>query len=250
MIRFENVTKRFGKREILKGVNLEIERGKTTVIFGVSGGGKSTIIKHIVGLLKPDSGTITIDGIRVDNADETTLRSIRTKVGFLFQSGALFDSMNIRENVAFPMLEHQQLSPKELEYKIDEKLTMVGLDPKIVKSLYPEELSGGMRKRVGLARTLALEPEVILYDEPTSGLDPVTSDFITQMICRLREEIGMTSILISHDIAESFKAGDNYAMLFDGVIVESGDKESFRNSPNTVVQQFIHARSEGPIAFH
>jgi len=250
MIRFENVTKSFGKREILRGVNLEIEKGKTTVIFGVSGGGKSTIIKHIVGLLKPDSGTITVDGIRVDNADETTLRSIRTKVGFLFQSGALFDSMNIRENVAFPMREHQNLSLKELEYKIDEKLTMVGLDPAIVKSLYPEELSGGMRKRVGLARTLALEPEVILYDEPTSGLDPVTSDFITQMICRLREEINMTSILISHDIAESFKAGDNYAMLFDGVIVESGDKESFRNSSNAVVQQFIHARSVGPIAFH
>ena len=250
MIRFENVTKSFGKREILRGINLEIEKGKTTVIFGVSGGGKSTIIKHIVGLLKPDAGSITVDGVRVDNADETTLRSIRTKVGFLFQSGALFDSMNIRENVAFPMREHQNLSLKELEYKIDEKLTMVGLDPKIVKSLYPEELSGGMRKRVGLARTLALEPEVILYDEPTSGLDPVTSDFITQMICRLREEIGMTSILISHDISESFKAGDNYAMLFDGVIVESGDKESFRHSTNEVVQQFIHARSVGPIAFH
>jgi len=250
MIRFENVTKSFGKREILKGVTLEIEKGKTTVIFGVSGGGKSTIIKHIVGLLKPDSGTITVDGIRVDNADETTLRAIRTKVGFLFQSGALFDSMNIRENVAFPMLEHQKLTPKELERKIDEKLTMVGLDPKIVKSLYPEELSGGMRKRVGLARTLALEPEVILYDEPTSGLDPVTSDFITQMINGLRDDIGMTSILISHDIAESFKAGDNYAMLFDGVIVESGDKESFQNSTNAVVQQFIHARAEGPIEFH
>jgi len=250
MIRFENVTKSFGKREILRGIKLEIEKGKTTVIFGVSGGGKSTIIKHIVGLLKPDAGSITVDGVRVDNADETTLRSIRTKVGFLFQSGALFDSMNIRENVAFPMREHQNLSLKELEYKIDEKLTMVGLDPKIVKSLYPEELSGGMRKRVGLARTLALEPEVILYDEPTSGLDPVTSDFITQMICRLREEIGMTSILISHDISESFKAGDNYAMLFDGVIVESGDKESFRHSTNEVVQQFIHARSVGPIAFH
>jgi phospholipid/cholesterol/gamma-HCH transport system ATP-binding protein len=250
MIRFENVTKSFGKRQILKGVNLEIERGKTTVIFGVSGGGKSTIIKHMVGLLKPDSGTISIDGLRVDNADETTLRAIRTKVGFLFQNGALFDSMNIHDNVAFPMIEHQHLTPKELEFKIDEKLTMVGLDPKIVKSLYPEELSGGMRKRVGLARTLALEPEVILYDEPTSGLDPVTSDFITKMICHLREEIGMTSVLISHDIAESFKAGDNYAMLFDGVIVEAGDKESFMNSQNAVVQQFIHARSEGPIAFH
>ncbi|MDD5052636.1 MAG: ABC transporter ATP-binding protein [Sulfuricurvum sp.] len=250
MIQFENVTKRFGKREILRGVNLEIEKGKTTVIFGVSGGGKSTIIKHMVGLLKPDSGTISYKGERIDNADETRLREIRKKIGFLFQSGALFDSMNISENVAFPMLEHQKLTSKELEFKVDEKLTMVGLDPKIVKSLYPEELSGGMRKRVGLARTLALEPEVILYDEPTSGLDPVTSDFITQMICRLREEIGMTSVLISHDISESFKAGDNYAMLFNGVIVERGDKESFRNSPNEVVQQFIHARSEGPIAFH
>lgn len=250
MIRFENVTKRFGKREILRGVNLEIEKGKTTVIFGVSGGGKSTIIKHMVGLLKPDSGTISYKGNRIDNVDEATLREIRKEIGFLFQSGALFDSMNIRENVAFPMVEHQKLTPKELDYKIDEKLTMVGLDPQIVKSLYPEELSGGMRKRVGLARTLALEPEVILYDEPTSGLDPVTSDFITQMICRLRDEIGMTSILISHDIAESFKAGDNYAMLFEGKIVETGDKESFRNSSNAVVQQFIHARSEGPIAFH
>ena len=250
MIRFENVTKSFGKREILRGVNLEIEQGKTTVIFGVSGGGKSTIIKHMVGLLKPDSGIISYKGTPMDYADEATLQEIRKKIGFLFQSGALFDSMNIGDNVAFPMMEHQKLSPKELEYKIDEKLTMVGLDPQIVKSLYPEELSGGMRKRVGLARTLALEPEIILYDEPTSGLDPVTSDFITQMICRLRDEIGMTSVLISHDIAESFKAGDNYAMLFDGVIVATGDKEAFRNSPNEVVQQFIHARSQGPIAFH
>lgn len=250
MIVFENVTKSFGKRQILKGINLEIERGKTTVVFGVSGGGKSTIIKHIVGLLKPDSGSIIVDGIRVDDADETTLRKIRTKVGFLFQHGALFDSMNIRDNVAFPMIEHQHLSLKELEYKIDEKLSMVGLKPDIVKSLYPEELSGGMRKRVGLARTLALEPQVILYDEPTSGLDPVTSDFITQMINSLRDEIGMTSVLISHDIGESFKAGDNYAMLFDGMIVETGDKASFQSSTNEVVQQFIHAKSEGPIAFH
>ncbi len=250
MISFEKVTKSFGSRQILKGVDLQIEKGKTTVIFGVSGGGKSTIIKHMVGLLVPDSGTITVAGTRVDNADEETLREVRKKVGFLFQSGALFDSMNISENVAFPMVEHQKLTPKELAYKIDEKLTMVGLDPKIVKSLYPEELSGGMRKRVGLARTLALEPEVILYDEPTSGLDPVTSDFITQMICRLRDDIGMTSVLISHDIGESFKAGDHYAMLFDGVIVEAGNKESFQSSSNPVVQQFIHARSVGPIAFH
>jgi phospholipid/cholesterol/gamma-HCH transport system ATP-binding protein len=250
MIRFDNVTKSFGKRQILRGVNLQIQSGKTTVIFGVSGGGKSTIIKHMVGLLKPDSGEIYYRDQRIDNIDEGALREIRKKIGFLFQSGALFDSMNIGENVAFPMREHQNLTPKDLEYKIDEKLTMVGLDPQIVKSLYPEELSGGMRKRVGLARTLALEPEIILYDEPTSGLDPVTSDFITQMICRLRDEIGMTSVLISHDIAESFKAGDNYAMLFDGVIVEAGNKHDFKNSTNEVVQQFIHSRSHGPIAFH
>lgn len=250
MIRFDNITKSFGKRQILRGVNLEIEQGKTTVIFGVSGGGKSTIIKHMVGLLKPDNGEIYYRDQRIDNIDENALREIRKKIGFLFQSGALFDSMNISENVAFPMREHQNLTSKELEYKIDEKLTMVGLDPAVVRYLYPEELSGGMRKRVGLARTLALEPEVILYDEPTSGLDPVTSDFITQMICRLRDELGMTSVLISHDIAESFKAGDNYAMLFEGVIVESGNKHDFKNSPNKVVQQFIHARSHGPIAFH
>lgn len=250
MIRFLDVTKSFGKRQILRGVNLEIEQGKTTVIFGVSGGGKSTIIKHIVGLLKPDNGEIYYRDQRIDNINESALREIRKKIGFLFQSGALFDSMNIGENVAFPMREHQILTSKELEYKIDEKLTMVGLDPAIVKSLYPEELSGGMRKRVGLARTLALEPEIILYDEPTSCLDPVTSDFITQMICRLRDELGMTSVLISHDIAESFKAGDNYAMLFEGVIVEAGNKHDFKNSSNKVVQQFIHARSHGPIAFH
>lgn len=250
MIQFENVTKSFGNRPILRGVNLTIEKGKTTVIFGVSGGGKSTIIKHMVGLLKPDRGIIRYQGRRIDNINEQELREIRKKIGFLFQSGALFDSMNIGENVAFPMREHQKLTPKELNRKIDEKLTMVGLEPSVVKSLYPEELSGGMRKRVGLARTLALEPEVILYDEPTSGLDPVTSDFITQMICRLRDEMGMTSVLISHDIAESFKAGDNYAMLFDGVIVAAGDKDSFQASPNEVVQQFIHARSVGPIAFH
>lgn len=250
MIRFSGVKKSFGEREILKGIDLEIEQGKTTVIFGVSGGGKSTIIKHIVGLLKPTSGEITYSGIRVDNADEKTLRAIRKEIGFLFQHGALFDSMDIASNVAFPILEHQKLSQKELDYKIDEKLRMVGLDPLEVRTLFPEELSGGMRKRVGLARTLALEPKVILYDEPTSGLDPVTSDFITQMINNLRDEMGLTSVLISHDIAESFKAGDNFAMLFDGVIVEFGDKDSFKNSKNEVVEQFINAKSEGPIAFH
>ena len=249
MIRLENLHKGFGSRKILKGVDLVIPKGKTTVVFGVSGGGKSTIIKHIVGLLQPDEGNVYVNGTKVNGADEKTLLQIRKKVGFLFQNGALFDSMDIRDNVAFPIVEHQNLSAEEVEKIVDEKLTMVGLKPQVVKSLFPDELSGGMRKRAGLARTLALEPDVILYDEPTSGLDPITSDKITQMIRTLQHELGVTSILISHDVKESFKAGDFFVMLYDGKIVETGDAEHFQNSDNPVVQQFIHARADGPIQF-
>jgi len=249
MIRFENVHKSFGTRKILKGVDLEIPAHQTTVVFGISGGGKSTIIKHIVGLLQPDSGAIYVDDIKVNGADDETLLKVRKKVGFLFQNGALFDSMNIRDNVAFPIVEHQRLSEEAVEKLVDEKLSMVGLDPKIVKPLYPDELSGGMRKRAGLARTLALEPEVILYDEPTSGLDPVTSDLITQMIRHLQETLGVTSILISHDIKESFKAGDHFVMLFDGKIIATGDRDYFETTDHPVISQFINARSEGPITF-
>ena len=249
MITFKEVYKRFGNREILRGVNLEIPANETTAIFGISGGGKSTIIKHIVGLLQPTSGDIFVDGIKVNGADEKTILEIRKKVGFLFQNGALFDSMNIKENVAFPIREHQKLSNKEVEKLVDEKLSMVGLKPSIVKDLFPDELSGGMRKRVGLARTLALEPSIILYDEPTSGLDPVTSDLISKMIRNLQYELKVTSVLISHDVAETFKASDNFAMLFDGKIIEFGDEDSFRNSKNPVVQQFINSSSEGPIQF-
>ncbi len=250
MIVFKDVHKRFGDREILRGVNLEIPPHETTAIFGVSGGGKSTIIKHIVGLLQPTSGDIFVDGIKVNGADEKTLLKIRKKVGFLFQNGALFDSMNIEDNVAFPITEHQKnLSRKEVIALVDEKLSMVGLKPSVVKKLFPEELSGGMRKRVGLARTLALEPSIILYDEPTSGLDPVTSDLITQMIRTLQHELNVTSVLISHDVAETFKASDNFAMLFEGKIIEFGDEDAFRHSTNPVVQQFINSSSKGPIQF-
>lgn len=249
MIRFENVHKRFGDREILKGVDLEIQSKKTTVILGMSGGGKSTIIKHIVGLLQPDRGNVFVDGTQVNGCSDKVLREVRTKVGFLFQNGALFDSMNVQENIAFPIVEHQKRTKKEVEKLVDEKLTMVGLKPSVVKTLYPDELSGGMRKRVGLARTLAMEPDTILYDEPTSGLDPVTSDKITSLIRTLQTELGVTSVLISHDIKESFKAGDMFAMLYDGVIVEYSDKKSFESCQNDVVQQFINARSVGPILF-
>jgi len=250
MITFENLHKSFGKREILKGIDLNIVEGKTTVILGVSGGGKSTIIKHIVGLLEPDKGQITVDGKKIIGSSENQMRAIRKEVGFLFQSGALFDSMDVFENVAFPLREHSTLKENEIHKSVFSKLSMVGLDPDVIARLFPDELSGGMRKRVGLARTIALEPKIILYDEPTSGLDPVTSDHITQMIIKLQNELGITSVLISHDIKESFKAGDYFAMLYDGKIIEYADAEGIKNSSHPVVQQFLNGTSEGPIQFH
>lgn len=249
MIYFNNLHKSFGKREILKGIDLHIVKGKTTVILGVSGGGKSTIIKHIVGLLQPDEGEIIVDGEKIVGSSEQTMRAIRKEVGFLFQSGALFDSMNVFENVAFPLREHTDLNEEEIHKNVYSKLSMVGLDPEVIANLFPDELSGGMRKRVGLARTIALEPKIVLYDEPTSGLDPITSDHITQMIIKLQHKLGITSVLISHDINESFKAGDYFAMLYDGKIIEYGDAEAIKNSKNPAVQQFLNGSSEGPIQF-
>lgn len=249
MIQIKGLKKRFGPKEVLKGVNLTIPTGKTTVILGLSGGGKSTIIKHIVGLLKPDSGEIWVDDIEVAHADEETIRKVRKKVGFLFQSGALFDSMNVYENVAFPLREHTKMGEKQIRARVIECLEMVALKPKEVLSLYPDELSGGMRKRVGLARTIALGPQALLYDEPTSGLDPITSDLISQMIIHLKKELGVTSVLISHDIKESFKCGDYFAMLYDGKIIEYGDAEHFKKSTNPYVRQFLEGKSEGPIQF-
>ncbi len=247
IIRIKNLKKSFGQKQVLKGVNLNVVRGKTTVILGLSGGGKSTIIKHIVRLLKPDSGEVWVEDVDMAKADEETVFRMRKKIGYLFQSGALFDSMNVYENVSFPLREHTTMSEKEIEEKVRERLVMVGLRPDEVLGLYPDELSGGMRKRVGLARSIVLDPEIILYDEPTSGLDPITSDLITQLIRRMQKELGVTSILISHDIKESFKAGDYFAFLYDGKIVEYGDAEHFRNSDNEYVQQFLEGRSQGPI---
>jgi len=249
MIEIKGLKKRFGSKEVLKGIDLNIPKGKTTVILGLSGGGKSTIIKHIVGLLKPDSGEIWIDGEEISKADENQIRRIRKKVGFLFQSGALFDSMNIYENIAFPLREHSDMNENEIKSRVTERLEMVGLKPSEVLNLYPDELSGGMRKRVGLARTIVLDPEIILYDEPTSGLDPITSDLISQMIVNLKERLGVTSILISHDIKESFKAGDYFAMLYDGKIIETGDADHFKYTDNPFVRQFLDGKSKGPIQF-
>ncbi|MDR2034932.1 MAG: ATP-binding cassette domain-containing protein [Helicobacteraceae bacterium] len=246
MIKIRGLCKRFGQKEVLRGVDLDAIRGKTTTIFGVSGGGKSTIIKHIVGLLTPDKGDIVVDGLRLDNQ---TLYEIRRKVGFLFQSGAMFDSMNVKQNVEFPLIEHTKLSESEREKKIIKSLELVGLKPYEVMPLFPHELSGGMRKRAGLARTIILDPQAILYDEPTSGLDPITSDRISQMILHLQAELGVTSVLISHDIKESFKCSDYIAMLFEGKIVEYGEAKAIEQSQNPITRQFIDGSSSGPVKF-
>jgi len=244
MIEIKHLKKAFGEKVVLKDVNLKIEDNKVTYILGLSGQGKSTIIKHIVGLLKPTSGEVLVDGVDVGKADIKTLYEIRKKIGFTFQEGALFDSMNIFDNVAFPLVEHTKLSKKEIEKRVYETLEMVGLDSERVAKLYPHELSGGMRKRAATARAIILKPKYILYDEPTSGLDPIISDKITRMIEHLTRDFGMTSVVISHDLKETFKSADYVAMLYNGVIIEYGTVEEFKNSSNPIVQAFIKGESE------
>lgn len=242
MIDIKNLRKSFGAKEILRGVNLQIKEGATTVIFGLSGSGKSTIIKHIVGLLQPDSGEIELNGKIITGLEGEELLALRKKIGFLFQSGALFDSMNVYDNVAFPLREHTDLSEDEIKKEVYAALNMVALEPDRVSKLFPDELSGGMRKRAGLARTIILKPQILLYDEPTTGLDPIISDQISQMIIKLQKEFKITSILISHDIKEAFKCADYVAMLYEGTIIESGDAQSFKNSKNEIIRSFLEGR--------
>jgi len=244
MIRLVDVHKSFGKKRVLRGIDLEIGPKKTTVILGPSGSGKSTVIKHMVGLLKPDSGDVWVDGINVASANEDDIYRVRKKVGFLFQSGALFDSMNIFENTAFPLKEHTKLGKKEIEYEVRKRLDMVGLKYDEVAHLYPDELSGGMQKRAGLARTIILNPEIILYDEPTSGLDPITSDLISRMILKLQHELGTTSVVISHDIKESFKIADKMAMIYEGKIIAADNPEFFKTTDNPIIRKFIDGISD------
>ena len=250
IIEIKHLRKVFGTKEVLKDVNLIFPKGSTTVILGLSGSGKSTIIKHIVGLMKPTQGDIFVDGVNVATCNEEKLRAVRKEIGFLFQDGAMFDSMNIFDNVAFPLREHFKLSELEIEEKVMNMLSMTGLDAKRVAKLFPNELSGGMRKRAGLARAIIMEPQIILYDEPTSGLDPITSDLITQLILKLQRELGVTSVLITHDMKESFKSADFLAFLFDGEIIEWADNKSFKNSSNPFVRQLLDGSGEGPIKFN
>ena len=243
MIKINHLRKSFGSKVVLKEINLNIPEGSTTVILGLSGQGKSTIIKHIVGLLKPDRGEIIVDGIDIAKCSKQEMYETRKKIGFLFQEGAMFDSMSVYDNVAFPLREHTKLSETEIRKKVFEKLDMVGFDSDRVAKLFPFELSGGMRKRAATARAIILEPKIILYDEPTSGLDPIISDLISQMTMMLQRELGITSIVISHDLKETFKIADYVGMLYDGEIIEFSPPEQFKNSSNPIIQGFLKGDS-------
>ena len=245
IIRLSGVTKRFGDQEVLRGLDLAVEAGSVSVIIGKSGGGKSVLLKHVIGLMQPDSGTVTVDGEAIQDMNERRLNTVRRKFGLLFQEAALFDSMDVFENVAFPLREHTRLTRAEVRDTVEAKLAAVGLSGMGYKM--PSELSGGMRKRVGLARAIALDPKIVLFDEPTSGLDPVVGATINELITRTRDEFGATCVVISHDIQATMSIADTVHMLYEGTIIASGTPGEIQASADPVVQQFIQGKAEGPI---
>ena len=239
-ITLENISKSFGEQKVLDGLDLTLESKKITFIIGQSGGGKSILLKHIIGLVKPDSGRVLVDDTDISSLDEAGMNEIRKNFGMLFQDAALFDSMTVGENVAFPLNEHRRLPKKEVQQIVMEKLLQVGLTG--VTQKMPSELSGGMRKRVGLARALALDPKIILFDEPTTGLDPIMCDAIDQLIVETQKNTGATCVVISHDIDSTFKIAHRVAMLYNGKIIAYGSPEDIRNSSNPVLNQFVECK--------
>jgi len=238
LIALKNVIKKFGSNVVLDNVSLTIEKGKTTVIIGPSGCGKTVLIKHLILLLRPTSGEVFFKGSRIDNLRERRLNKIRTQYGFLFQGGALFDSLSVLENIIFPLRQHSRITDwKQVEELVKSKLAMVGLDG--FQNYYPANLSGGQRKRVALARAIALNPEVILYDEPTTGLDPIRSDVINELILKLQRELNVTSVVVTHDMTSAYKVADRIIMLHNGKIIADGDADYIRNHPHPTVQHFI-----------
>lgn len=245
MIQIKNLHKSFGSLQVLRGLTLEIPQNQITVILGRSGQGKSVLLKHIIRLIKPDSGEIYVDGEEVTRLEGEALQRLRRKCGLLFQDAALFDSMDVFDNVAFPLREHTDYGEAEVTERVARALSLVGL--KGIEDRWPDQLSGGMRKRVGLARALVLEPQIILYDEPTTGLDPITSAQINRLIVDTQRRLGMTALVISHDMESTRGIADKVVMLNQGVIVEEGNAKEFFASKNKGVQQFIHGQAEGPL---
>ncbi len=244
IIEFKEVHKYFGTKKVLTGLNFAIKEGTVAVVMGPSGTGKSTVIKQIVGLLNPTKGEVIVEGLNVAKATEKELLEIRKKIGFAFQFGALFDSMTIYENISFPLREHSDYNEDKIKEEVIKSLELVGLKPDEVMHLYPHELSGGMQKRAAISRTIILKPDIILYDEPTSGLDPIASDLISRLIVKLQKELGTTSVVISHDINESFKIADQMIMLYDGKVLADAEPEFFKTTDNPIIRQFIDGISE------
>tara|TARA_Y100000589_G_scaffold25768_1_gene21251 strand:+ start:7282 stop:8085 length:804 start_codon:yes stop_codon:yes gene_type:complete len=241
IIRLESVSKSFGSVEALRGIDLTFDPGRTTVVLGPSGCGKSVMLKHIIGLLRPDHGRVWFEDQRVDRLREHELVDIRRRVGFLFQQGALFDSMTVGQNIAFPLREHTNVSRPERFKRVDRMLELVGVPG--TADRMPAELSGGQRKRIALARSIVLEPEVVLYDEPTTGLDPIRSDVIAQLILRLQEALSLTSIVVTHDIPTAFKIADTMVMMNQGRILMVGEPEDFRSTDDEVIRRFLDGRA-------
>jgi phospholipid/cholesterol/gamma-HCH transport system ATP-binding protein len=248
IIVIKNLTKKFGDNVVLDNVSLAIEKGKTTVVIGPSGCGKTVLVKHLNVLLRPSSGEVYFENRRIDNLPEDALNKIRTHYGFLFQGGALFDSLSVAENIIFPIRQHYRVKHwSEVEDLVKTKLAIVGLEG--FQNYYPSNLSGGQQKRVALARAIALNPEVILYDEPTTGLDPIRSDIINELILKLQKELGATTVVVTHDMTSAYKIADRIIMLHNGKIVADGDADHIRNHPHPIVQQFINGQvSEDDLA--
>ena len=245
MIEIAHLHKSFGNHVILNDLNLTIKEGETKVVIGRSGTGKSVLLKNIIGIMRPDSGSIKINGVEVTDLNEREYNKIRMQMGMVFQGGALFDSMNVAENVAFVLDEFMSVDKKTVRAKVERSLGMVGLSG--IEGMMPSELSGGMRKRVSLARVLCMEARIIFYDEPTTGVDPITSDVINNLIVDLRHKLKVTSIVVTHDMNSAYKVADNIVMLYHGQVVAEGTPKEIQGTKHPVVKQFINGEAKGPI---
>jgi phospholipid/cholesterol/gamma-HCH transport system ATP-binding protein len=245
VISVEHVDKAFDGKPVLRDLTISIERGESLVIVGGSGQGKSVALKHIIGLMRPDRGRVVIDGNDITAMPEPEVNRFRRRFGMAFQEGALFDSMSVFENIAFPLRRHAKMTETQIRARVEECLEQVHLHG--VETKRPSELSGGMRRRVGFARAISLKPEILLFDEPTTGLDPVISDVIAELIVEMDQTLNTTTVSITHDMKVAFKIADRVAMLHKGHIVEEGTPEEFQRSSNPMVQQFIEGKAEGPL---
>ncbi|MFC1805027.1 ABC transporter ATP-binding protein [Candidatus Omnitrophota bacterium] len=245
MIEAKGLNKSFGNHKVLDGLDLKIEKGSTCVIIGRSGCGKSVFLKHIVGILRPDAGRVFVEGKDMTRLGPVELNAMRMKISLVFQGGALFDSLTVGENVGFGLIEHQKICRKELLERIEESLCMVDLCG--VANLMPAELSGGMKKRVALARAICIKPELILYDEPTTGVDPITADSINELIRSLHDKLKVTSVVVTHDMTSAYKVADRIAMMYQGKIIAEGKPSEIKNTKHAVVHQFINGLAKGPI---